>query len=108
MSQDPSVLTWMIALAPQHRPQPTGRHWWRELVMAAYFEARNQWEIRFDLETNQTYRPGVIAREKHRERRGGRREVTDFLEANPPPRLADFMTGLSRGAIAPERVRGPW
>jgi hypothetical protein len=105
VSQDPAVLTWMIALAPRPtRPEPTGRHWWRELVMSAYREARDQWEIAFDLECSKTYRPGIIASERRRERRGGRREVTDFIESNPPPVLADFMTALSSGAIAPERL----
>jgi hypothetical protein len=104
LGQDPAVLTWMIALAPRPRVEPVGHHWWRDLVTAAYREAREAWEIRFDLEANTTYRPGLIARERRAERRGGRREVTDFLEQNPPPVLRDFMTGLSRGALAPERL----
>lgn len=102
-TQDPSVLSWMIALAPRGRPEPIGHHWWRDLVMSAYLEAREQWEIQFEFATNQSYAPGCVAREKRRERRGGRREITDFIEDNPPPVLADFMVGLSSGALAPER-----
>lgn len=101
MSQDPAVLTWMICMAPRTRPEPTGHHWWRDLVMASYREARDQWEIKFDLEANDTYRPGIIAKEKRKERRGGRREVTDFIAENPPPTLRDFMVGLSSGRMRP-------
>lgn len=106
LGQDPAVVTWMLALAPRPRVEPTGRHWWREYVTAAYVEAREAWETRFDLEANTTYRRGIIAEERRRERRGGRREVTDFLEANPAPVFKDFLTGLSSGRIAPEHLGG--
>ena len=60
-------------------------HWWREYVTTTYRHAREQWEIHFNLDTSTTWEPGLIARERRRERRGGRREVTDFLEQYPVP-----------------------
>lgn len=104
LDQDPAVVTWMACLAPRPRPEPVGHHWWREYVTAAYREARERWEVALDLEANTTYRPGLLADERRRERRGGRREVTDFISANPPPRFADFLTGLSSGRLAPDRM----
>lgn len=68
-----------------------GYNWWREFIMSQYIPAREQWEIDFDLKANTTYYPGVIAVEQRRERRGGRREVTDFIAAHPPPTLKDFL-----------------
>lgn len=63
----------------------------QDALFAEYRAARDQWEIRFDLETNHTYRPGIIAEERRKERRGGRREITDWLDENPPPVLADWL-----------------
>lgn len=60
-------------------------------IIDAYRSVRDQWEIRFDLETNQSYYPGVIEIERGKERRGGRREVTDWLEENPPPTWREFL-----------------
>lgn len=73
-----------------------GHNWWREYVTNTYRDARDAWLIQFDLETNHTYRPGIIARERHKERRGGRREVTDWLEDNPPPTFRAFLEGLTQ------------
>lgn len=43
-TDEPEVLTWMIALAPRpRRPEPTGRHWWRELVTDAWRAADHAW-----------------------------------------------------------------
>lgn len=105
LGQDPAVLTWQIALAPRPRVEPVGHHWWRDLVTATYREAREAWELRFETEANQTWQPGLVERERRKERRAGRREVTDFLEQHPAPKLADVMVGLSSGALAPERQR---
>jgi hypothetical protein len=60
-------------------------------VVTTYVHVREQWEILFDLEANDSYRRGIIARERHKERRGGRREVTDFLEEHPPPTFRDHL-----------------
>lgn len=71
------------------------------MVTTAYREAREHWEIKFDLEANRTYRPGVIETEQRKTRRGGRNEVSDFVAENPPPVLRDFMVGLSSGRMRP-------
>lgn len=104
LGQDPAVVTWMLALAPRARHEPVGHHWWREYVTAAYREAREAWELRFETEANRTWRPGLVERERRKAQRGGRREVTDFVDQHPPPVLRDFMVGLSAGLIAPERL----
>ena len=72
-----------------------GRNWWREHVTGTYYDAREPWERHFELETSQTWERGLIAREKRKERRGGRREVTDFVEAHPPPTFKQFLVGLA-------------
>lgn len=59
-------------------------------MIEEYRAARDQWEVRFE-ETNRTYRPGIIAEERRRERRGGRREVTDWLDDNPPPVFREWL-----------------
>jgi len=58
---------------------------------AEYLAARDQWEIEFDLKTGHTYYPGIIALERRRERRGGRREITDYVDEFPPPRWRDWL-----------------
>lgn len=82
------VRHWRTAGAPK-------RHEWRETVTETYRSAREAWERAFEQETHRTYRPGIIEEERRAERRGGRREVTDFLEAFPPPTLREVMVGLS-------------
>lgn len=66
-------------------------------LLEEYRAVREQWEIRFDLETNQTYYPGVIEIERRKERRGGRREVTDWLEDNPPPMFREWLAEWHAG-----------
>lgn len=73
-----------------------GANWWREYVTGVYRDAREQWLVQFDLQTNHTYRPGIIAAERRKERRGGRREVTDWLDDNPPPTFRAFLEGLAQ------------
>ncbi len=63
--------------------------------MSAYSPARTVWENEFEAACNMTYSPGIISREQRRERRGGRREVTDFVRDNPPPTLKDFLLNLA-------------
>jgi hypothetical protein len=72
-----------------------GENWWREWVTSQYHPAREAWELRFETEANRTWRPGLIAREKRRERRGGRREVTDFCEQHPPVTFKQFLLSLA-------------
>lgn len=75
------------------------RHRWREHVVQTYRDARDAWEAAFEAATHQTYRLGLISVERRRERRGGRREVTDFIESSPPPMLRDFLVGMA-GTVA--------
>lgn len=86
-TDEPAVLTWMIALAPQPRPAPTGRHWWREMVTDAWRSANAAWEAQ---------REAVAI--------GYDTEEREFQEAHPRPTLGGFMRALSHGHIAPERI----
>ncbi len=61
-------------------------------LIEEYRYAREKWETDFDLNCNRSYRPGIIAAERRKERRGGRREVTDWLEDNPPPVFREWLT----------------
>jgi hypothetical protein len=56
-----------------------------------YRAARDRWIVRFDVETGHTYYDGIIRVERRRERRGGRREITDWLDENPPPVFRDWL-----------------
>ena len=85
--EDPAVTSWRIALAPQGRPKPTGRHWWRELVTDAFTCAREAWE-----------------QERELVALGYDTEEAEYAEQVPPPRLRDFMVHLSQGSLSPERV----
>lgn len=60
-------------------------------LLEEYRYAREMWEVRFE-ETNYSYYPGIIAVERRKERRGGRREITDWLEENPPPVFKEWLT----------------
>lgn len=73
-----------------------GRNWWREYVTGLHRDARDAWLVQFDLECNASYRPGIIASERRKERRGGRREVTDWLEDHPAPTFRQFLEGLAQ------------
>jgi hypothetical protein len=81
--RDPAVTTWAIALAPQPKPAPLGRHWWRDLVTTHHRDARDAWERLRESEPFLQH------------------EAADFVEAHPPPRLKDAMVGLSVGKYAP-------
>lgn len=71
------------------------RHLWRERVTVTYRSAREAWERLLEAETGREWSPGLLAWERRRERRGGRREVTDFLDRYPPPTLGAVLTGLA-------------
>lgn len=60
-------------------------------LFAEYRATREHWEVQFDLHTGHTYYPGIIQAERRKERRGGRREVTDWVDENPPPVLAEWL-----------------
>jgi hypothetical protein len=63
----------------------------QEELLAEYRAARDQWEIEFDLKTGHTYRPGVIEHWRRQSRRGGRNEVTDYVDEHPPPVLGEWL-----------------
>ena len=89
MGEDPAVLTWRIALAPRPRFR-VGRHWWREFVVDAWRSADHAW---------------WLARENAAA--GYRTEMREFAQLHPRPRLGDFMTHLSTGALAPDSLEAP-
>lgn len=60
-------------------------------LLDEYRCAREQWEIEFELTTTFSYCPGIITVEKRKERRGGRREITDYIEEFPPPTFGDWL-----------------
>lgn len=80
LTDDPAVLAWQVALSPRPRPEPIGRHWWRELVTEAWRAALDAWEAK---------REEVAI--------GYATEMREFEEQFPRPRLADFMVHLSNG-----------
>lgn len=84
---DPAVLAWMQALAPRPRPEPIGRHWWREFVVDAWRSAVQAWEAD---------REAVAI--------GYATEMAEYERAHPRPRLADFMQQLSGGRMDPYTV----
>ena len=86
-TDEPEVLTWMIALAGDRRPRPgpTGRHWWREMVTDAWRCADEAWRARCE----------AVAI-------GYETEEREFAALHPRPTLGGFMRALSTGQIAPE------
>jgi hypothetical protein len=82
--RDPAVLTWAIALAPKPKPEPVGRHWWRELVTEHHRNARDAWDKLRESEPFLQH------------------EAAEFAAELPPPTLGDAMVGLSSGRMAPE------
>lgn len=85
-TDEPAVLTWMIALAPRPR-EPQRRHWWRDLVTDAWFAADQAWQLEAEAASV-----------------GYATELAEFAALKPRPRLRDFMVHLSTGAVAPERA----
>lgn len=81
--RDPAVTTWAIALAPQPKPAPVGRHWWRDLVTQHHRDARDAWERLRESEPFLQY------------------EDDEFRAELPPPTLKDAMVGLSVGKLSP-------
>lgn len=83
------MTTWRIALAPRPRYSTNGRHWWREYVTDAFRTAQHAWEL-----------------DAERVAIGYATELAEYTEQHPRPRLKDFLTHLSSGAIAPEHAGG--
>jgi hypothetical protein len=84
-TDEPAVLTWMIAMAPQPRPEPR-RHWWRDLITGVHRDARDAW---------------LAARESEHFMQW---EDDQYRAAFPPPTLKAVMVGLASGHLSPERV----
>jgi hypothetical protein len=80
--------------APAPKPARTAPAWVLQAA-AEYRDARAAWEAEFEAATHQTYAPGLIGRERRKETRGGRREVTDFLESHPAPRYRDHLSAAA-------------
>lgn len=89
LTDEPAVLTWMLALAPRPamRVSSPGHHWWRELVTEAWRTATLAWEA-----------------DRERVALGYSTEMIEYEAAHPRPRLGDFMRHLSTGAWSPEAV----
>lgn len=60
-------------------------------LLDAYRCAREQWVIEFDLQCSMSYTPALLRRELRKARRGGRNEVYDYVESNPPPLFRDWL-----------------
>lgn len=86
-TDEPAVLTWMVALAPQPARPPIGRHWWRELVHEAWLLADHSWQLQ---------REAVAS--------GYATEEREYAEVHPRPLLKDFLVHLSTGKWSPEAV----
>lgn len=97
--EDPAVTTWRIALAPRPRYR-VGRHWWRELVTGAYRDARDAWEARRESGAPAWGAAGAA----HSGAACHQLTDAEYAALYPPPTLRDFLTGMSTGALAPERV----
>ena len=88
-TDEPAVLTWMIAVAGQRGPrlEPLGHHWWREMVTDAWRCADEAWRARCE----------AVAI-------GYATEEREFAQQHPRPTLGGFMRALSTGALAPEHI----
>jgi hypothetical protein len=69
-------------------------------ILDSYRDARHAWERLFEEQTGFSYRPRIIRDQRGRERRGGRREVTDFIAEHPAPTLRDWLLAHAREAAA--------
>lgn len=96
------VSRWMGAL-DNPKPSPSSPAWVKAAV-ADYRAAHHVWEQLFEAETHFTYVPGIIEREKGKASRGGRREITDFIEDHPPPRFRDYLADHAGRQHAAETV----
>lgn len=85
--EDPSVLTWRIALAPRPRFSTNGKHWWRDYVTDAFRSASHAWFLAAEAEAL-----------------GYKTELAEYAMTHPRPRLKDFLVHLSQGQVAPEHL----
>lgn len=85
--QDPAVIAWHIALAPQPRRAKTGRHWWREYVTDIHQCAMQAWFLAAEAASN-----------------GWQTELDEYAAEHPRPRFKDALIQLSQGRMSPERL----
>jgi hypothetical protein len=83
-------------------PAPRTAPAWILAAAADYRGARDSWEREFERTTHVSYAPGILARERRREARGGRREVTDYAEENPPPVWRDYLANAAAARHDPD------
>lgn len=100
MGEDPSVITWRIALAPRPRYNTGGRHWWRDLVTSTYRDARDAWEARRESDQPAWNAPGAA----HSGVACHQLSDEEFADLYPPPLFGDFLAHLSQGQLAPDRL----
>lgn len=96
-TEDPAVVAWRMALAPQQRPEPVGRHWWRELVTDAHRSARDAW-----LALRESSTPAYAAAGAANSG-AACYQLSDeeFAQLFPPPTLTDAMRALSGQRLDP-------
>lgn len=97
--EDPSVLSWRIALAPRPRFTTNGRHWWRDLVTATYRDAR---DARDALRQSGAAAHGNTAGAAHSMAAWCQLSDEEFAQEVPPVLFRDVLTGLSQGRLEPE------
>lgn len=98
--EDPAVLTWRVALAPRPRIEPVGRHWWRDLAVSVYRDAK---DARDALRQSGQDSGGRAAGTAHSGVCYAQLSDDEFSSLNPPVTFRDVLQGLSGGRIEP-----PW
>lgn len=96
-TDEPAVLTWMIALAPRPHYSTGGRHWWRELVTQTYRAAR---DARSALRES-SHPVYSVAGTANSGAAAYQLSDAEFDEAFPAPRFGDVLHAMSTGAIEP-------
>lgn len=97
-TDEPAVLTWMIALAPRPggRVSAPGHHWWRELVTEVHASA----VAARDALRESSHAAYQAAGAAHSGAAYYQLSDEEFNELHPAPRLGDVMRQLSRGSWA--------
>lgn len=98
--EDPSVLSWRVALAPRPR-YVAGSHWWRDLVSRTYRDAR---DARDRLRQSGQVASGRVAGTANSDVAYYQLSDDEFDQAVPRVTFAEVLEGLSSGRLEP----GPW
>jgi hypothetical protein len=94
--------TYTATMPVDRIPAPRTAPAWILAAAADYRGARDSWEQEFEATTHTSYAPGLIGRERRREARGGRREVTDYLENHPAPVWRDYLANAAAALHNPD------